>query len=519
MHRVAQTDRSGWTLVVLCGVAWLLAAVWLVPDEVHAQAERLHPEHWAHRELEHFESRGFVRLHGVRPYARRDVRRWVEEIAARDDLTRVERQRLVRLRNEFVVGDPPAQMSQRYDTPIFLLHEDAWSVAADVEVKGGGAHGLGTHSGPSGDGTAWSRGRAEIVVRHDDWFAYDTSYLYSLEEEAGQRTEENVVSARERNWRGLTSNYERAYIVLAGERLQVVFGRDWIGWGARRGEELLVSDHGESMDALRAHLQLGRYRLSTVSGLLSSSENRWFGAHRLEIDLGPVLLGLQESVVYASQHVNPTYVFPLAYYYGNQFNESSDDNVFLGLDAKWSSPVGVLSGEFLMDDFIYDGDPAPNKLGLHLGWDRGFAVRGTDMDVRLGYTAIGRWTFTHRNPLNAYISGPGKLDEGEFFLGHELGPDADRFQLELRWNPDVRLDLTLVASRTRRGEGNPNPEAWQTGDAYDVPFPSGDVLRENRVAGTALWRLHRRTELVLLGALSSGDGRSAEIGAELRVDF
>jgi hypothetical protein len=486
-----------------------------------AQVEALHPQNWAYEELEHFETRGLIHLHGFRPYSRSEVRRWVEELGEKkDELKRVERQRLARLESEFVTGADPAQANLRFDPPLLRYTEDAWSLAGDVAVSGGGARALSARSGPAKDGTAWGQSDFDVIVRYKDWIAYETLYRVSLEEEAGERTDENAISSRERNWRGLTSNNERAYVAIETERLRLSIGRDFVAWGARRGEELLVSNQAQSLDALQARLRLGRFQLATVTGLLSSLDNRYYGAHRLEISLGSVQLGVQESVVYVSQHVEPTYLFPLSYYYGNQFNESLDDNVMLGLDVKWSTPVGLLSGEFLMDDFIYDGDPAPNKLGVHVDWARAFAPWGTDVDLRVGYTAIGRWTYTHRLPGNAYAHGSGDLASGEELLGHVLGPDADRFRAALSWTPDVRWNLGLEFTRTRRGAGNFDLSGWEFGEPHDLPFPSGDVRHETGIASAVRLRLTRRAEFLFRSAfLSAEDDESAELSLGLRLDF
>ncbi len=493
----------------------------LVPIPARAQVEALPPGHWAYEELEHFENRGLIVLHGMRPYARRDVSAWVtrlQQARAADRLTRVEMARLLRLEHEFVRGEHLEQASLRFDPPLLRLHEGQWHFGLDLEAITGGAGSFGNGAGSETHGTAWGRARFEAVLRHADWAAYDTRYDVLLAEEEGTRQDENTVTSRERNWRGLTSHDERAYLALAGQHLRVVVGREYAAWGMAPEDELLVSASGRSLDAVQAQLVLGRLRLASSAGWLSVGSERNYAAHRLEVDCGAVRFGVQEAAVYASPHLEPAYLFPLSFYYGNQFNERADDNVALGVDAKWSTPLGVLDGELLVDDFIYDGDPAPNRLGVRASWRRGLSMGGADLDVQLGYLALGRWVYIHRDSLTNYVAGSGDpaLDP---YLGHALGPDADRWQFELGIVPDVRWQLALRLQRTRRGAGNRDLSAWKPGEPYDLSFPSGPVWTEHRAAmHTRVW-LSRRVAVAAVAEWATGaPAGERRVAAEIRFD-
>ncbi len=498
----------------------LLLLVAVAP--ARAQVEALPPGHWAYAELEHFESRGFLHLHGMRPYARRDVGAWVQGLAHEREagrLSPVEVARLARLEDEFVRGESLAVAERRFDPPLFRLREENWGFAFDLEAATGGQSNFGTAAGPDSDGTAWGRTRFDAVLRYGDWAAYDTRYDVFLGEEEGRRTGENDVTSRERNWRGLTSNDERAYLALAGRHLRFVAGREYAAWGTGPdGDQLLVSAAGRSLDGVQVQLQLRRLRLASTAGWLSVSSGRNYAAHRLEVDLGPVRFGVQEAAVYVSPHLEPAYLFPLSFYYGNQFNERADDNALLGLDAQWASPLGIFDTELLLDDFIYDGDPAPNRLGLRAGWRRGVVLGGADLDLRLGYVALGRWVYVHRDSLNNYVAGSG--DPGlDPWLGHPLGPDADRWQLGLRCAPTSRWLLDLELAHTRRGAGNRDLSAWIPGTPYDFPFPSAPVWKEERLTLGARVFLHRRLAITARGEAATGtQGRDGRLAAEIRLD-
>jgi hypothetical protein len=508
----AAPERSFRT--VLAALAALLLMASAAPLHAAGPAT-LPPEHWAYAELEHFEARGWIRLPGARPYSRHQVARWVETLdAQRATAPAGEAARIARLLREF---GPAASPADRDDPPLAAFADQDWSFAGDIAVQSGGQA---VERRAAGDETTsgWSHGRFETVLDWRDWVAYDTRYSIALEEEGGTRSGENRLSSRERNWHGLTSDNDRAYLAFERGPLRASLGRDYIAWGPRRGAELLVSDAGLSHDALTLRLRLQRFQLSSVTGLLSSSRERWFAAHRLDVDLGPLSLGFQEAAVYQSPNLEPAYFFPVSFYYGNQFNERADDNVLLGADIKWVHRFGVVDGELLVDDFIYDGDPAPQKVGWRIGASHVLALGGGAIDLRGDYTRVTRWTFTHRDSNAAYVAGGASA--GDPLLGTPLGPDADRIGLEARWVPDARRQVWLRGERTRRGDGNRDRTGWVPGSAYDLPFPSGTVVQETRVELGSQWRFGRHVEFLAAGGLDAAPGgRRARGRVELRLDL
>lgn len=455
-----------------------------------------------------------MRLPGARPYSRHQVQRWVATLAERSaGLGAGERERVARLVREF--GDLAA--ADRFDPPLARFADGDWDFAGDIELRNGAR--ASERRQPDDDATsAFSHGRFETVLRFRDWVAYDTRYSVALEEEGGARSGENRLSSRERNWHGLTSDNDRAYLAVERGPLRASFGRDYLAWGARRGGELLVSDAGLSHDALALRLRLRRFELSSVTGLLSSSRDRWFAAHRLEADLGPVTLGVQEAAVYQSPNPEPAYFFPVSFYYGNQFNERADDNVILGADIEWGGRFGIVDGELLVDDFIYDGDPAPQKVAWRVSAGHVVAVCGGALDLRADYTRVSRFTFTHRDSLAAYRAGGA--GPGDPLLGTQLGPDADRIALETRWVPGARHAVWARCERTRRGDGNRDRAGWVPGSAWEYPFPSGQVERTTRLELGAEWRIGRHVEWVAASGLDAAPGgRRFDVRCELRVDL
>lgn len=482
---------------------------------MNAGPETLPPGHWAYAELEHFELRGFLRLDGVRPFSRTQVRAWVESLEDVDParFTAVEQQRLAWLESEFVDGD--RRPALRWDRPVVAIADSAWGVEGDLGLESGG---LAT-PGESDPGSAYGRATIDVLVTSGESFAYDTRYRVNLAPQEGARVDENRLSIRERNWHGLTSDFDRAYVAFERGPFRAALGRDYVAWGADPTAALLVSDAGFSQDGLQIQLRLGRFRLASVASRLASAGDRNYAAHRLEVRLGGLRLGVHEAVVYTSSHFEPTYLFPIAFYYGNQFNERGDDNALLAFDAHWSSPWAMLDGELLVDDFIYDGDPAPHKLGWRVAATRGLGVRGTDLELRVAYQRMGRWVYTHRRAEVQYVAGAGDPTAGDPWLGSTLGPDADRWTARVGWAPRVRTRLWVEFARTRRGEGNRDLSPWQPGTPYDLPFPSGLVLVESRTECGASVRVGHRAEFRGAAAFGATDASKGTLRGELRLDF
>ena len=105
--------------------------------------------------------------------------------------------------------------------------------------------------------------------------------------------------------------------------------------------------------------------------------------------------------------------------------------------------------ELLLDDFSssenwlkYIG----NKFGVLLGgyWAAPFGLKNAD--VRLEYTRIEPFVYTHYDSANIYIN----YDQT---IGYWSGPNSDNFFLEINYWLYRNLHLRLSLEQVRRGEG------------------------------------------------------------------
>ena len=111
-------------------------------------------------------------------------------------------------------------------------------------------------------------------------------------------------------------------------------------------------------------------------------------------------------------------------------------------------------GELMIDDF-------QPRYGLksHLHWGSKFGFQFglyfvdpfsiNNMDLRVEYTFINQYSYTHKIPINVYthLNRP---------IGHRIGPDADNFWIELRHQWTERISTVVSYDMERQGEQDIN---------------------------------------------------------------
>lgn len=454
----------------------VVAACLLAARDAHASDETIHPDSWVYHALRIFELRGLVRVEDAGPLSRREVERSVREIASSSSavsLTPHEEHLLKRLSAEFIgtAGEP----QRREDPPLAVIRDGERFFAVDVAAGGTIRKVIQRKKGE-----AVGLLRPSMLLVPGERFTVEAAYRFAMSPERDLDRRTGRPSPRERNWRGLTSDYERAYIAAAGRGWRVQAGRDYLWWGPARPGGLILSSGAGSIDHLAADISLGAFTLRTLHAVLDPRFPRRLAGHRLEIRLpGGIRAGIAETVLYTRRGLDGAYLLPLGSFYANQYNECEDDNILWSIDASVPAARGlILSGELLIDDYQYENDPpAPDKVGFSLAADLLLRPRGHDLLLQAAYTRLGIYTYSHKDSLRTvYLTGTG--DEGiDRILGDQLGPDADRWIASARAALHPRAVFSLSWTRVRRGEGNDLREWDWIADPSPV-FPSGAVTRE-----------------------------------------
>jgi len=475
--------RAAW-LFVLLSLFSAMATSTLADGIGH---EFIPPEHWSYPALARFEAMGLCRLPSQRPYSRDDIVRYVEEIAERvaargASLSPRDQFNLERLEKEFASAPARVDPKTRFDPPLIFASDGAMRLEGDFDVA------LVPDKPPHRQ--KWDFfGVVHPVLRLHlgDSFTYDFRYRLVMGPERDGRERNAHVSTRERSWRGLTSLYERAYLVYHWKQGTLFFGRDYADWGPAENRNVILSWEAGSLDKLGAHLQFKNLRLSFLHAMLSSPGDRYLSGHRLEGAFGRVTVGISETVIHRDRFLDPVYMLPFSSFYANQFNERTDDNVLWGLDVKYRALDGLtVDGSLLVDDFQYErGDSTPDMLAVNIG-ARADLAGPVPLTLRARYRYVDIYTYTHRDSLKGHVTGTGDPNAGDPLLGVAEGPDTDLLTAAADWYALRRLTATALFSVLRRGEGD-DFRAFYPGDDHAPDFPSGVVERTVSLGIALAW--------------------------------
>jgi len=463
-------------------VLFLIAGSLLILYPVHTVAsdETIAPDSWVYPALRTLELVGLVELDPSMPYSRSEIERYVTVILGAagerpDALTPRNRFLLDRLEEEFLAADP----GEREDRPVLILREEENLAALDISI---GA--LFVKTADDDEGEVWGIARPQFLLRLGGMVTAEAAYRLRMGPEEETNALHSKPSPRERSFRGLTSEFEKSMIFLAGKGWRLGIGRDYIHWGSGREEGLLLSRTAGSLDHLTACVSMGRFSLHAVHAILDPEFPRRLAGHRLTIRLPRgIRIGIGETVLYTGSDLDFAYLLPFGSYYANQYNEADDDNILWGLD--WRLPVTrglMLYGELLVDDFQYESDPpAPDRIGLNMTAEAFLTIGGREFELLLGYTYIDVYTYAHKDTLlTRYVTGDGDTETNRI-IGSPLGPDADRWNASVSTPLHPRLLVAAKGSYTRRGEGSDLRE-WIRGTDPHLPFPSGDVTDETQLS-------------------------------------
>ncbi|MBU8920837.1 MAG: capsule assembly Wzi family protein [Bacteroidales bacterium] len=459
-------------------LSFFLILVVLPVCPLHGSNESIEPSSWIYSAFRSFELAGLVELPPYMPWSRADAAfrldRLLQNLDGREDILSPRQVFLLeRLRGE--LQGTSSRPQEREDRPLYILREGGRFTAFDL------AAGLFFKKKEGRDrGELDGLAEPSLLIDPGGGLTFYTSYRLRMEPEWGLNSAKNKPSAREKSFRGLTAEYERAYLSWSTARIRVVAGRDYIHWGNGREESLIMSSSAGSLDQVSFSLEMGRFRLSGIQVSLDSESERHLAGHRLEITFPrSIRLGISETVIYSGRPFDYSYMLPAGFFYANQYNEKGDDNILWGLD--WKIPLGkgtIVYGELLIDDFQYEGrGEAPDRLGFSMTIEKMLDTGDREIEFLAGYTYIDIFTYAHKDSLGtAYVTGRGAIDNDPL-LGSRLGPDSDRWSFQVSIPVTARVMVSLGADLTRRGEGNDLRE-WDREEDPDPDFPSGEVVTE-----------------------------------------
>lgn len=448
---------------------------------------------WVYDAVERFEALGFCVIPEDRPLTRAELiqltttiskNTWDSRLSARD------RYNLKRLEKEFTEFSSQRDPQARYDPPTFYLDERPVIFEGDLDCT------VSAQNAYFSDENEFFVGSSPGIKLHlSERVTCDVRYRLLLGPEHGDRARNDKPSRRERSFKGLTSLYERSYVIAAWEKFHFFLGREHVDWGPSDWGNLIVPGERLSLDQIGARVKLKNMRLSMFHSQLSPYVPRYMSGHRLEIRVARTVVGINETVIYGEKQFDPVYGLPLSSFYANQFNERDDDNVIWSLDVKTCLFDAVtLYGGMLTDDFQFERDGVnPDKLAFDVG-GRAAVSYPLPATFRARYRYVDVFTYTHRDSVTAYVSGEGVVSEGDVLLGGEPGPDSDHWRVEGEFYPRHDLIATAAVFSERRGEGNDLRPHVPPADPAPA-FPLGTVQKTTGWAVRLQWELRRNSLL------------------------
>lgn len=333
--------------------------------------------------------------------------------------------------------------------------------------------------------TSWARGKLilEGAFQFKDRLVLKDKILICTKAEK----EKNIFGKEWEN--GLTGVFDESYIELDLGHLFIFFGRDYFRWGPGANDFLLLSGFSPPFDMLKLQSSFGSFKFLFFATLLDEVTysdklyKRYLSGHR--IDFKPfswLELGLSEVVVYGGERrgLEPYYLNPILFYYGEQWNQGYDDNPLWNFDFSFTKFKNTeIYGEILIDDFQYDFKTEPQQIGFRLGLSKANLLNFDGTFLNLEYERINNWVYGQNKLWNLYTYH-------NVGMGSFLGPDADRFYLEFFYHLSYEFLFGLKGEYRRKGEGR--IDVHPKGPVPKTKFPSGIVEHTKKISLKSIYQ-------------------------------
>lgn len=327
------------------------------------------------------------------------------------------------------------------------------------------------------------------------------------------------------NWKSLNqsgnNNYHfEAYVTGQYDIFEASIGRGNIKEGVGQTENLTFSRSSIPFDWVKLKIGNKKISYSFTHGTLSwpstksvlpydstittkNSPRRWVAYHKVNLEPFKWLsISAYEMINYANRGVEIAYINPVNRYAFAEWELQDQDNGWVGayLIARPFRNMELYT-ELLIDDLGYKKDilfkkefPQTSRFARRYG----ASIASNSGALFWGeYTRIDPFTYSHPYDLTSHT------DKG-IGLGSQMGPNADRSEVGVKFWGLGRSFLTLSYSYNRKGLDqfdNTGVKIFSAGDSplddrsESTPrsnlFLDGDLHTWHRLFGEALWELKR----------------------------
>jgi hypothetical protein len=137
-------------------------------------------------------------------------------------------------------------------------------------------------------------------------------------------------------------------------------------------------------------------------------------------------------------------------------------------DAQIRLAHTIFSAELLIDDYMYEDDPYPDKLAYKAGIATFLFDR---LLTRISYTFVDKWVYTKDDSITVY-------ENNGVPLGFPLGNDVDRLSVSMSYVNTSPVWPSVGLTYTRKGEGSIYLPYEEEGGNWNPSFPSGIVEKK-----------------------------------------
>ena len=317
----------------------------------------------------------------------------------------------------------------------------------------------------------------------------------------------------------IAAQTDEAYLSYsAGTRWNVAVGRQRIAWGPGEEGSLLFSRTATPLTGLWIHARLHALRADgfIFDATTDPGRGEQLAGHRLEWQpTSGLRLGVGEAARYHASGWQGVYVAGVIPYSIAQRLLAQDgdtagvnrNNIELAFDAAWRPADGTrVYGEVLIDDVHAKTGSIPNKYGAQLGLDGAWTRGITRLTWNAEYTWLSRYVYTS-------FFGRSFMAQAQP-LGYFTGPDARRLHTRVTWDPRVDWQVSLVATRTWKGENGLDEPFIPGMRVPDVAALEGTPEVADDVTGIVRWWPANGVDLSLALGWQRRDGADHVAGAE-----
>ncbi len=293
----------------------------------------------------------------------------------------------------------------------------------------------------------------------------------------------------------VNSYYDRAYATWRGALGRLHIGHSWLHWGPGRWGTMALSDGAPAFDVAEARMTLfRRVEVDWFIASLDPAVESYLAGHRLELRLNPRWdVSFSELARFDGTASVPLYLLPVTPYSllekrilkssdvpSDSLNRLGKNNVMWAMDASWRWRRGVrLWGELAIDDISFSSEKRPRALAWQVGAEAR-RVRGSHAWTLTGeYARVYQYTYSVFHHHDFEFAG--------LPTGFPLGPDVDRLNGRLAWQPDPAWTYAVEGVFTRKGEGELGEYYVPGSGAVNNLVLSGVLDVDARGAASVAW--------------------------------